>query len=183
MEKLRVFISSTMDDLQEERMSVADAINENSFWESINAESFVARSESPREVCLEEVKSSHIYIGIFKDRYGYIPSNDNPQGCSVVVLEYNEAKNNRLPILIFVDKNDSKRESKLIEFLRDIADFDKGHWRKEYSTTDELVRSTLEAVNREVTKIYVETINTKRKNEIREIYKLPYFKRLKERLR
>lgn len=183
MEKLRVFISSTMDDLQEERMAIADVINQNSFWESINAESFVARSESPREVCLEEVRKSHIYIGIFKDRYGYIPSENNPQGCSVVVLEYNEAKNNQLSILIFVDKNGSKRESKLIEFLRDVTDFDKGHWRKEYSTTDELVQFTLEAIKSEITRGYVEKVNAKRKTKIREIYKLPYFKRLKERLR
>ena len=183
MEKLRVFISSTMDDLQEERMAVADAINENIFWESVYAESFTARSESPREVCLEKVRMSNIYVGIFKDRYGYIPSENNPQGHSAVVLEYYEAKNNQIPIFIFIDKNNSKRETKLIEFIEVIKNFDIGHWRKEYSTTDELVRSTLEAVNREVTKIYVETINTKRKNEIREIYKLPYFKELKERLR
>jgi hypothetical protein len=172
-----------MDDLPEERMAIADAINENIFWESIYAESFVARSESPREVCLEEVRRSHIYIGIFKDRYGYIPSDNNPQGCSVVVLEYNEAKNNQLPIFIFVDKNGSKRESKLVEFLKVITDFEKGHWRKEYSTTDEFVQFALEAINREITKRYVETINAKRKTKIREIYKLPYFKRLKERLR
>ena len=172
-----------MDDLQEERKAVADAINENIFWESVYAESFTARSESPREVCLEKVRRSNIYVGIFKDRYGYIPSENNPQGYSAVVLEYYEAKNNQLPILIFVDKNDSNRERKLIEFLRGITDFNKGHWRKEYSTTDELVHFTLEAINREVTKIYIETINTKRKNEIREIYELPYFKRLKERLR
>ena len=183
MEKLRVFISSTIDDLQEERMAVADAINKNIFWESVYAESFTARSESPREVCLEEVRRSHVYIGIFKDRYGYIPSNDNPQGCSVVVLEYNEAKNNQLPILIFVDKNGGKRESRLIEFLRDITDFDKGHWRKEYSTTNELIQFTLEAIKSEIIRRYVEIVNARRKTEIREIYKLPYFKRLKERLR
>ena len=183
MEKLRVFISSTMDDLQEERMAVADAINENIFWESVYAESFTARSESPREVCLEEVGRSHIYIGIFKDRYGYIPSENNPQGYSAVVLEYYEAKNNQLPIFIFVDKNGSKRGKKLIEFIKMITDFDKGHWRKEYSTTDELVQFTLEAIKREITKGYVETINTRRKAKIREIYKLPYFKKLKEGLR
>jgi len=183
MEKLRVFISSTMDDLQEERMAVADAINKNIFWEAVYAESFTARAESPREVCLEEVRRSHIYIGIFKDQYGYIPSNDNPQGCSVVVLEYNEAKNNQLPILIFVDKNGSKRESRLIEFLRDITDFDKGHWRKEYSTIDELIQFTLEAIRSEITRRYVEIVNARRKTEIREIYKLPYFKRFKERLK
>ena len=183
MEKLRVFISSTMDDLQEERMAIADAINKNRFWESVYAESFVARTESPREVCLEEVRKSHIYIGILKDRYGYIPSNNNPRRGSVVELEYNEAKNNQLPIFIFVDKNGSNRERKLKEFLKDITDFDKGHWRKEYSTTNELVRFALEAINREITRGYVETINAKRKTEIREIYKLPYFERLKSRLK
>lgn len=183
MEKLRVFISSTMDDLQEERMAVADAINKNIFLEAIYAESFTARSESPKEACLEEVRNSLIYIGIFKDRYGYIPSNDNPEACSVVVLEYYEAKNNQLPILIFVDKNGSKRESELVKFLRDIADFDKGHCRKEYSTTDELVQSAIEAVNYEITKRYVETINAKRKTKIREIYKLPYFEKFKEGIR
>lgn len=183
MEKLRVFISSTMDDLRGERTAVADAIDKNRFWESVYAESFVARSQSPKEVCLEEVRESHIYIGIFKDRYGYIPPSNNPGGYSVVVLEYNEAKNNQLPIFIFVDKNGNNRESKLAGFLKDITNFDKGHWRKEYSTIDELVQFALEAINREVTRGYVETINTKRKTEIKEIYKLPYFERLKERLR
>lgn len=183
MDKLRVFISSTMDDLKEERIAIADAINKNSFWKSVYAESFVARSESPREVCLEEVRRSHIYIGIFKERYGYIPSTNNSQGHSVVVLEYIEAKNVSLPIFIFVDKNDSNRESQLIEFLKGITDFDKGHWQKKYSTTDELVQFALEAINGEITRGYVETINNKRKTEVREIYKLPYFERLKERLR
>jgi hypothetical protein len=183
MEKLRIFISSTMDDLQEERMAVADAINENKFWESVNAESFVARTESPKEVCLEEVRNSRIYIGIFKDRYGHVPPNDNPEGYSAVALEYYEAKNNRIPTFIFIDKNDSKREKKLIEFIKVIEDFNEGHWRREYSTTDELVQSTIEAVNHEITRKYIETTNVKRKTEIREIYELPYFKGLKERLR
>mgnify|MGYP000507014170 CR=1 FL=1 len=56
MEKLRIFISSTMEDLREERIAVVNAINRNRTWEPVYAESFVARSESPREVCLEEVK-------------------------------------------------------------------------------------------------------------------------------
>ena len=183
MEKLKVFISSTMDDLQEERMAVADAINKNIFWEAKYAESFTARAESPREVCLEEVRKSHIYIGIFKDRYGYIPSENNPQGCSAVVLEYYEAKKKPIPIFIFIDKNDSKRESELKDFIEKITNFDNGHLRKKYSTTDELVQFTIEAINREITNGYVEKINTRCKNKIREIYKFPYFKRLKERLR
>lgn len=171
-----------MDDLREERMAIADAINRNRFWESVYAEAFVARTESPREVCLGEVRRSHIYIGIFKDRYGYI-SSGNPQGYSVVVLEYIEAKNNQLPIFVFVDRNAKNRERELTEFLKEMTDFDEGHLRKEYSNIDELVQFTLEAINREVTRVYVETINVRRKTETKEIYRLPYFERLKSKLK
>ena len=183
MQKLRVFISSTMDDLKEERIAIADAINKNHSWESVDAESFVARSESPRDVCLEEVRKSHIYIGVFKDWHGYIPEDNNEGKFSVVELEYNEANKNQLQIFIFIYKNARNRESKLVDFLTKISDFNTGHWRKEYSTIEELVRFVLEAIGREITRGYIETIDTKRKSETRAIYELPYFERLKTRLK
>ncbi len=172
-----------MEDLREERIAVANAINRKPPWEAVYAESFSARSEPPREVCLEEVRKSNIYIGIFKERYGYIPPNNNPLGYSVVALEYYEAKKNKLPIFIFIDRNVNNREDKLNEFLKEITDFDRGHWRKEYSTTDELVQFALESINRKVTRGYLEYINEKGKNKVQEIYKLPYFNKLKERLK
>ena len=183
MDKLRIFISSTMQDLQSERKAVTDAINKNRFWQSVNAESFVARSESPREVCLEEIRKSHIYIGIFKNCYGYIPKNNNPEGYSVTALEYYEARNNKLPIFIFVYKNAKNREEKLKEFLKEITDFDTGHWRKEYYTIKELIKYVIDAINSEITKEYVENNNSRKKTHINEIYKLPYFKNLKKRFK
>lgn len=167
-----------MEDLKDERVALVQAINQNRFWEAVYAESFVARSESPREVCLDEVRKSHIYIGIFKDRYGYIPENNNPQGVSVVVLEYDEAKRNQLPIIILICKNASNREPQLEEFLRKITDFDSGHWRKEYTTIEELVQTTIESISYELTKAAVEKIEAKRKVQIKSIYNLPYFKRV-----
>lgn len=181
MQKLRVFISSTMEDMQEERNAVANAIDRYFFWESVYAESFVARSKSPREVCLEEVRRSHIYVGIYKNRYGYIPSENNPKRRSVTVLEYYEAKKNELPILIFVSKNAGDIEKELHEFLAQLTDFDEGHWNKKYSTIEDLVESVLNAISYEVTRGYIEMINYKRKQHIKEIYELPYFKMLKER--
>ncbi len=169
-----------MEDLQEERTALAEAINQNRFWEAVHAESFIARSESPREVCLEEVRKSHIYIGIFKKRYGYIPDDNNPRRVSAVILEYEEAKNNHLPIIILISKDTSDRESRLEEFLREITDFDKGHWRKEYATTNELIQLSIESINYELTKTAVKTIEACRKEQIHSTYNLPYFKRVKE---
>ena len=181
MEKLRVFISSTMEDLQEERIALAESINQNRFWEAVHAESFVARSESPREVCLDEVRNSHVYIGIFKNKYGYIPEDNNPQRVSVVVLEYKEAKKNGFPIIIFICRNASNREPQLEDFLREITDFDKGHWRKEYTSTDELIQLVFESINYELIKTTVKTIEARRKNQVKNTYNLPYFKKIMEK--
>ena len=169
-----------MEDLKEERGALAEAINKNRFWEAVYAEAFVARSKSPREVCLKEVRESHIYIGIFKDRYGYVPKDNNFQGLSVVALEYNEAKNNRIPICILICKNSQNRETRLKDFLKEITDFDKGHWRKEYSNIKELVQFAIDAINHEVTERVVRSIEEERKKSVEDIYNLPYFKRLKE---
>ncbi len=182
MLKLRVFISSTMEDLEQERIDLATAISHNRLWEAVYAESFVARSRSPREVCLEEVRNSHVYVGIFKKRYGYIPDHDNPRGLSVVVLEYEEAKRNQIPVLIFISKDGSDRESRLAEFLQGVTDFNKGHWRKEYSTLEELIQFVLEAINYEVTRNCLERIEAQRKVKANSIYNLPYFQRLREKL-
>ena len=179
MRKLRVFISSTMEDLKEERMELAKAIDKNRFWKAVYAETFVARSKSPREVCLEEVRESHIYIGIFKNRYGYIPKHYNPQGFSVVALEYNEAKNNGIPILIFIHKDSKNREAQLRDFLKEITDFDTGHWRKEYSDIEELVKFAIEAIEHEITERAVRSIEEERKKNVKDIYNLPYLQRLK----
>ena len=170
-----------MEDLKDEKIALVKAINQNRFWEAVYAESFVARSESPREACLDEVRKSHVYIGIFKNRYGYIPENNNPQGVSAVILEYEEAKNNQLPIIILICKNASKKEPQLEKFLKELTDFDRGHWRKEYSTVDEFVQLAIESINYELTKATVEKIETKRKEQIKSIYNLPYFKRVIEK--
>ncbi len=183
MHKLKVFISSTMDDMVEERKALVHAINTNRFWESVHAESFVARSESPREVCIEEVRKSHIYIGIFKKKYGYIPKENNPNHFSVTVIEYNEAKKNAIPIFIFIAKNTDNVEEKLQEFLIQLTDFDHGFLVSKYTTAEDLVNSVLDSINYEVTKSYIENANQKRSQLGKDLYKLPYFKRFQERLK
>ena len=66
------------------------------------------------------------------------------------------------------------------DFLKEITDFDKGHWRKEYSNIKELVQFAIDAINHEVTERVVRSIEEERKKSVEDIYNLPYFKRLKE---
>ncbi len=182
IERIPIFLSSTIDDLQTEREAIAKSINNRQELQAICSESFPATTLSPRQICLERVRGCYIYVGIFKNRYGFIPNNDNPEGLSVTALEYYEAKANNLSILIFLDKNATNIEEKLKDFLSKITDFDTGHFVKFYSNLNELVRLVSEAIDNEIRKGFMaEKIRTKQKQQIKELYDLPYFKKLKER--
>jgi hypothetical protein len=75
---LQVFISSTMD-LKKERKAIAEVLYQVRAV-PIKMELFTARSETPEQVCLQEVSKADIYIGIFAERYGFVPTAQNPTG-------------------------------------------------------------------------------------------------------
>ena len=171
-----------MEELQEERKAVAKAIRETPYRdrEPIMAEDYPASSNSPRNICLEKVRECKIYVGIFKEKYGYIPEINNPEQLSVTALEYREARKHNLTILIFIDATyNSRRENRLEAFLSHICNFDSGHWRKQYSNTDELVNLVLRGIESDVTIIYNAS-----GQKTQDIYSLPYFTdKLKEKLK
>jgi len=178
MNKKRVFISSTMKDLKEEREAVAAAIDSFSSLESVWAEPITARNETPREVCLGLVRDCDIYVGIFKSKYGYVPEENNPEKNSVVVLEYKEAKKNGIPILIFIYGHAVKRERALERFLIEITDFNRGHWRNEYFNIVDLTRKVIDAIVTTISQGYT----TDRENKKKSVYDLPFFIDMRRRL-
>jgi len=95
---MRVYISSTNEDLNEYRRSVIDALL-CAHYEPVCMEHFKARDSSPKEEVLKDVSGCDIYIGIFAWRYGFIP----PQcEISITEMEYREAVKLRIPTLIFL---------------------------------------------------------------------------------
>jgi tetratricopeptide (TPR) repeat protein len=51
------------------------------------------------------VDEADIYLGIFANRYGYVPKENNPQQISITEMEYNRAVERKIPRLIFlIDK-------------------------------------------------------------------------------
>jgi hypothetical protein len=94
---MKVFISSTWEDLQAEREAVEKVIHRMS-QQFVGMEYFGSRPETPRQASLSEVEGSDIYIGIFGFRYGSI---DREKGGSITELEYRKATEKRLPCLIY----------------------------------------------------------------------------------
>ncbi len=136
MSKLRIFISSPMEDLQLERDAVEKATSGMRF-EAVRAETIGARPKSPRETCLEMVRECDVYIGICGSRYGSIPPG---QEVSVTEMEFSEARNCEKDVLIYVQQA-TKREDRQQDFIRRLEDFDEGYFRGSFSTPEELANT------------------------------------------
>ena len=94
----KAYISSTYIDLVEYREAVYKALRKNRY-DVIAMEDYVASDERPLDKCLQDVRESSVYIGIFGRRYGYIPPNHTQ---SITELEYREASKARVPVLVFL---------------------------------------------------------------------------------
>ena len=66
---MKVYLSSTLNDLGPERQAVKDALGS----ECTVAESYTADERSVRESCLADVVGCDLYIAIIGRRYGFIP--------------------------------------------------------------------------------------------------------------
>src|SRR5258708_19472859 len=95
---LRVFISSTSQDLTTHREAVRKAVTALKMY-PIMMEDFTAMDTNAVEKCHREVLDCDIFIGIYAHRYGFIPPDETK---SITVLEYEWATRSHKPRLIYV---------------------------------------------------------------------------------
>ena len=93
-----IYLSSTLDDLRDEREAIAKALADI----ALVKQSYTADSESLTESIKEDVISCDVYIGVVAFRYGYIPKANNPVQLSITELEYQWARGSKKPCLIFL---------------------------------------------------------------------------------
>lgn len=84
----KVYISATYSDLREHREAVAHALRKMGY-EVRCMEDYVATDERTDARCTQDVASCDFYVGIFAQRYGWIPPG---QDCSITELEYRQAR-------------------------------------------------------------------------------------------
>jgi hypothetical protein len=100
------------------------------------AENFIGVN-TVKKLIEEKIKSCHAYIGIFHEKWGYIPIDNNPHGLSVTAIEYDTSKIIDIPRAIFVSK--LKKEKPLQDFLNKISNYDTGDWIRKYTDIHELL--------------------------------------------
>jgi hypothetical protein len=108
----RVYVSSTYEDLKDHRQATIDVLR-GSGYDVEAMEGHSARDDRPKGACEADASNCDLYIGIFAWKYGYVPSEANPDGRSITELEYLAAEQAQKPRLIFLLADDAPWSSKL----------------------------------------------------------------------
>lgn len=136
MNLYKIFVSSTIDDLEEERAAVDQEIEATEIFAPIQVERLPASDETSRSVCLREVGEADAIVLILKDRYGFVPKS-SIENLSVTHLEYREAKRLNKPVFAFI-LDGIQPEPKLASFIQEVSDFDEGVLRKKWTNAQDL---------------------------------------------
>ena len=138
---LRVFVSSSMEELKEERAALHAEL------EGLKFKPFVfeflgADPKSPRENYVPELKSADVYIGIFWKKYG-----------DYTIEEFELAVKYDKPCFIYIKtKDEQDREKKLSEFLdENFCDVDEGITFFNFEETDKFIDQVQEDLLRWLT--------------------------------
>ncbi|MBL1214688.1 MAG: DUF4062 domain-containing protein [Ignavibacteriae bacterium] len=95
--KPKIFVSSTIKDMPNERIAALKAINEFGAEPVMSEYTISAQNSNSISVCLDSVKNSHIYVLILGGKFGWQPFGKE----SITELEYNTAQTNNVPTLVF----------------------------------------------------------------------------------
>lgn len=136
----RVFVSSVMKGYEEYREATRVGIRQ-AACDAVLAEEFAAKSASSRNACIDGVQSADALVLLLGPRYGCVA----PSGRSATEEEYQEAKREQMPILVFVQDGISKDPDQQA-FVARVEDYIHGHFRKSFQSSDDLKRLVKEAV-------------------------------------
>ncbi|MBI5648875.1 MAG: DUF4062 domain-containing protein, partial [Chloroflexi bacterium] len=124
MDKLKIFISGTQDDLQLERQAVANAISALGH-EPVMAETYGTQPVPSLTAIREMIESANIYIGVYGARYGW----KIDSGVSVSEFEFAEFRH-KYPDRILTYIKEIQLEPEQDAFLTRVQDFKEGYFRR-----------------------------------------------------
>ena len=124
--KYSIFVSSTYEDLKEERLALMPVLLEKDFI-PVGMELFHAAPASQWDVITKMIDECDYYLLVVKGKYGSV----DKKGISYTEREYNYAKEHNIPIIAFLPENielltvletdnDINKQQKLKQFMETI---------------------------------------------------------------
>ncbi|MFZ4082984.1 MAG: DUF4062 domain-containing protein [Pirellula sp.] len=149
--RYQVFLSSTFADLAEERKEVMAALQKAGYFVA-GMELFPSDDDESWEVIKRVIDQSDYYVLVVGGRYGSI----GKDGKSFTEMEYDYAKENKLPVLAFLHNDPTNLPSKHVEQSHaDKLDrfknkIEKLHNRRSWSTKHDLATEVLASISQTV---------------------------------
>ena len=143
MEKIKIMISSTVDDLLAERDAINDLYKNDPLFEIIGATPFINSSSASSSAIktLDLAKECDLYILIMGSKYGYKLDN----GKSATEVEFDAAYHqDPTKVLVFLKKGDAEEDQKI--FIKKVSEYYSGYWRVEFNYTHQLQTYVKESV-------------------------------------
>ena len=128
-QRLRVFVSSTLQEMAPERAAVKEAITRLRLVPVMFE--LGARPHPPADLYQAYLEQSHVFIGLYWERYGWVAPDMEISG-----LEHEWVLAEGHPKLVYI-KDSDHRDERLTELLDRIRDSDSTSYRS-FSTPDEL---------------------------------------------
>lgn len=140
---MKIFLSSTYEDLEDYRRAVRDAILRVGY-QPIGMEDFGSQPKEPKVAAIDKVVECEAFVGIYAHRYGTIPDGDS---LSITEQEFAKAQEVSIKCLCYrVDpnffwpeefKDKGEKSEKLVRFLKRI---DGRLLRSLFTTPDDLAK-------------------------------------------
>ena len=168
---MKVFISSVVRGYEKYREAAAEAV-ETLGYQVSRSEDFPARPDTPQQACLGEIRGSDAVILLLGEKYGA----KQDSGLSATQEEYNEAKKNNIPVLVFIE-SDIKSESAQEEFIKKVKDWTSGYFIKDFSGSKQLSVKIIQSLHHlalQQVKVISEEDATERAKNLLSTYNINY---------
>ncbi|WP_426574815.1 DUF4062 domain-containing protein [Aquihabitans sp. McL0605] len=129
-QRLRVFVSSTLGELAPERVSVRGAV-ERLHLIPVMFE-LGARPHPPAQLYRAYLDQSHVFVGVYWERYGWVAPDETISG-----LEDEFLRSDGMPRLMYIKEPAPERDAALTELIGRLADNPDSSYRR-FSTLEEL---------------------------------------------
>ena len=138
---MKVFISSVVRGYEKYREAAAEGVKTLD-CQVVRSENLPAQPDTPQQACLREVRGSDAVILLLGERYGA----KQDSGLSATQEEYNEAKKNNIPVLVFIE-SDIKPELAQEEFIKNAKDWTSGIMVNMFSDSKQLKEQVIKALH------------------------------------
>ena len=147
---MKIFVSSTCEDLKNERKEAIAIVDRMHACQSIAMEKFFASNHQSKDVCLNRLQGCNAVVLILGFKYGSV---DKAEDISFTEIEYNTAKTLGLPVFVFQkrhtdgswrsEETDADRSDKLHAFK---SRLDAENYRVAFATPQELATEIVGAI-------------------------------------